>query len=178
MPDYANGKIYKIVNSVNDKVYIGSTTQTLKKRMQAHCGAARLETLTSKLYVAMNKLGVDNFSVVLVKMAPCDGRKELQCIEYSVARKLQKQGARLYNCIMNGKHSNESILRMRGKTGSASPTFKRGSVYHKVNEWPSWVFSWLEDGNRRSISFGINKYGYDEAKQLAEEYRDKIYPID
>ena len=36
MPDYANGKIYKIVNTENEKVYIGSTTQRLWGRMRGH----------------------------------------------------------------------------------------------------------------------------------------------
>jgi len=36
MPDYSQGKIYKIVSSNHSKIYIGSTTQTLKRRFSKH----------------------------------------------------------------------------------------------------------------------------------------------
>ena len=36
MPNYKNGKIYKIVCDETGLTYIGSTTQTLKKRLQQH----------------------------------------------------------------------------------------------------------------------------------------------
>lgn len=31
------GKIYKIVNDINDKVYVGQTIRTLAQRFQKHC---------------------------------------------------------------------------------------------------------------------------------------------
>ena len=34
--DYKNGKIYQILNNVNDAVYVGSTTQPLCKRLYNH----------------------------------------------------------------------------------------------------------------------------------------------
>ena len=36
MVDYGNGKVYKIVCNNTGKVYIGSTTQPLSKRLVAH----------------------------------------------------------------------------------------------------------------------------------------------
>ena len=36
--DYKNGKIYKIVSDLTDKIYIGSTTQPLYKRHSKHKG--------------------------------------------------------------------------------------------------------------------------------------------
>ena len=34
--DYKNGKIYQILNNVNDDIYVGSTCQALSKRMYQH----------------------------------------------------------------------------------------------------------------------------------------------
>lgn len=31
------GKIYKITNKINNKIYIGQTTCTIKERFQKHC---------------------------------------------------------------------------------------------------------------------------------------------
>ena len=34
--NYSNGKIYKILNYIDDQCYVGSTTQALSKRMVWH----------------------------------------------------------------------------------------------------------------------------------------------
>ena len=36
------GKIYKIVNDINDKVYVGQTIRTLKVRFQRHCNFSKV----------------------------------------------------------------------------------------------------------------------------------------
>ena len=36
MPDYQNGKIYMLTTQKNCKIYIGSTTQPLRKRFLKH----------------------------------------------------------------------------------------------------------------------------------------------
>jgi predicted GIY-YIG superfamily endonuclease len=36
MPDYKNGKIYKLWSPQGDEIYIGSTTQSLAKRKAEH----------------------------------------------------------------------------------------------------------------------------------------------
>jgi hypothetical protein len=33
MPDYSNGKIYKLVSDKTDMIYIGSTVRSLKERL-------------------------------------------------------------------------------------------------------------------------------------------------
>ena len=36
MPDYSKGKIYLVRSYKTDEVYVGSTTQTLSRRMSRH----------------------------------------------------------------------------------------------------------------------------------------------
>ena len=36
MTDYSKGKIYKIIDNTNGKIYIGSTVQTLQGRLLGH----------------------------------------------------------------------------------------------------------------------------------------------
>jgi predicted GIY-YIG superfamily endonuclease len=36
MVDYKNSIVYKIISKNTDKIYIGSTTQNLKKRLSKH----------------------------------------------------------------------------------------------------------------------------------------------
>lgn len=53
--------IYKIVNHINNKVYVGQTTRSLKKRWRRHL--SDVNKLDYPIYKAMRKHGVENFSV-------------------------------------------------------------------------------------------------------------------
>lgn len=58
------GFIYKITNSINDKVYIGKTTKTIEKRWRDHIYQSKRERqYNSALYNAMSKYGVDMFRI-------------------------------------------------------------------------------------------------------------------
>ena len=60
MPDYSKGKIYKVLNNINDEIYVGSTVETLSVRMAKHRHTMKRQP-QFKLYEHMNKLGVENF---------------------------------------------------------------------------------------------------------------------
>ena len=60
--DYKNGKIYCIRNTIDDDIYIGSTTQPLSKRMVGHRSDMKSERRRHYiLYQKMNELGIENF---------------------------------------------------------------------------------------------------------------------
>jgi group I intron endonuclease len=60
--------IYKITNSVNDRVYIGLTTCTLAKRWREHLCSANTG-VEKPLYRAMRKYGTANFKIEVVYTA-------------------------------------------------------------------------------------------------------------
>lgn len=53
--------VYKVTNSVNSKVYIGKTIETLEKRKDEHYRNAFNYLLESKFYRAIRKYGFENF---------------------------------------------------------------------------------------------------------------------
>lgn len=56
--------IYKITNTINNKVYIGKTTKTVLERWQEHKNEyTRTRSNKRPLYDAMRKYGIDNFSI-------------------------------------------------------------------------------------------------------------------
>ena len=60
----AYGFIYKITTTASDKVYIGQTTRTIEERYQEHLKARNSKDKnTLHLYLAMNKYGIDTFSI-------------------------------------------------------------------------------------------------------------------
>lgn len=76
------GYIYKITNTVNNKVYIGQTIRTVEERYQRHLYEARCHT-NRPLYDSMNHHGVDNFTVEILVEAPNERLNELEAFYIS-----------------------------------------------------------------------------------------------
>ena len=66
MANYSNGEIYKILNDVDDEVYIGSTTQLLCKRMALHRDR-RHKLHMGELYRHMAAIGAEHFYIELIE---------------------------------------------------------------------------------------------------------------
>ena len=76
--DFKNGKIYCIRNTVDDDIYVGSTTQPLSKRMSKHRCDVKGYKQNRKLYAKMNELGIDSFYIELIEEYPCDNVEQLR----------------------------------------------------------------------------------------------------
>ena len=77
--DYRKGKIYKILNTLDDDCYIGSTTQTLSKRMAKHRKDMHSEVKEDRmLYIEMRIHGSENFYIELVEEYPCENIEQLR----------------------------------------------------------------------------------------------------
>ena len=82
--NYQNGKIYKITADIDEEdgnIYIGSTTQTLCKRMAKHRGDFKLyeKGREKKCYSfdLIKKYGLDRVRIILIENFPCNSREEL-----------------------------------------------------------------------------------------------------
>jgi hypothetical protein len=104
---YEGGKIYKIVDSGNNKVYYGSTINKLNSRFKKHVKAyeywkaGELKTKTSS-FIIFDEFGVDNCMIELVLEYPCNSRTELthkegdyirrnHCVNKLIAGRTNKQ---------------------------------------------------------------------------------------
>lgn len=58
--------IYKITNSINDKIYIGITSKDIKTRFSWHVRDCK-RGVKKKLYSAMREIGIDKFSIELLE---------------------------------------------------------------------------------------------------------------
>jgi hypothetical protein len=74
--NYKNGIIYKIVNNIDDMIYIGSTTTKLCYRMAVHRCKMR-NNYNATLYQHMRKIGIHNFTIVLIEDYPCQNKMQL-----------------------------------------------------------------------------------------------------
>jgi len=75
---YKDGKIYKLVNSVDSNIYVGSTRVTLEIRLTIHRGHARQHRYrNNKVYTHLNSIGWDKIEIKLIEVYPCNSKKEL-----------------------------------------------------------------------------------------------------
>jgi 1,2-phenylacetyl-CoA epoxidase PaaB subunit len=73
--DYNNGKIYQVLNRINNEVYVGSTCQQLSSRMALHRRYSIKHN--GKLYDEMRRLGNEYFYIVLIENYPCGNKDDL-----------------------------------------------------------------------------------------------------
>ena len=80
--DYKNGKIYKIVSDLTDKIYIGSTTQPLCKRHSIHRNNykrfvnGKVGNISSFELVKLGKT-----DIILIEDFPCERKDQLHARE-------------------------------------------------------------------------------------------------
>ena len=79
-PDYSKGKIYKIVNDVDEEVYVGSTVQPLCARLAEHKRKSKQED-SRKCYNHWNGIGWDTVKIILVEDFPCERKEQLEARE-------------------------------------------------------------------------------------------------
>ena len=77
---YNTGKVYKLVNDVDDKIYIGSTCNPLCKRICGHRADAKKHPERS-VYKHLNTIGWPNVHIILIENYPCDNIEQLHSRE-------------------------------------------------------------------------------------------------
>ena len=89
-------KIYKIINDVDNLVYVGSTAlEHINNRMRYHkSDMKRTLKKNFKLYKHMNNIGVNNFKIILLETINTNDKKEIY--------KRERYWINFYNSINNG----------------------------------------------------------------------------
>jgi group I intron endonuclease len=104
--------VYKITNTVNDRVYVGLTTGPLKVRWRQHLSAANTD-VDKPLYRAMRKYGADKFSIEVTYRAT--SIEDLRAAEIRLIGELKahaKDGG--YNLTDHG-HKHGTVDQQKGE---------------------------------------------------------------
>lgn len=121
MPEYENGKIYKICSHQTEKVYVGSTTRPLSERLAQHKGHIKTQYCTSYEILKFNDAYIE-----LIENWPCNNREELR----------QREGyyIRNHNCV--NKHIiGRTLQEWRIDTGKYIPeTCECGGKYTSTHK--------------------------------------------
>lgn len=106
------GKIYIITNDINNKVYIGQTIQSLKKRFSGHCCYSKSDR-SSSMYIkrAIHKYGKDKFHISLLEECSIDSLNEREI--YWISKYDSYYNG--YNLTLGGQSSNNFSLNKLSK---------------------------------------------------------------
>lgn len=142
--------IYKIVNKINGKIYIGQTTRNVELRWLEHIKSSK--TPSSPIHHAINKYGADNFEIILLK-SNIQTIEELNKIEEEQIT-LHKAVELGYNCQAGGHNHalDEGTKAKISKSIKANPT-----KYWKGKRIPKSIKVKISDTKKASKkSLGIN----------------------
>ena len=74
------GIVYKISNTEDDRLYVGTTFGSINVRFSHHKSNVKNEDRKSSkgaLYVAMRELSIDKFKIEVIETVECDNKDEL-----------------------------------------------------------------------------------------------------
>lgn len=77
MTNYRKGKIYKIVNEMTGEIYVGGTSNSLRRRLTTHIHDSIKRPGRILYEHVKNNGGWDNFRMELIEDYPCDTKEEL-----------------------------------------------------------------------------------------------------
>lgn len=176
------GKIYKVINNVDDMVYIGSTIQNkLSNRMSNHRTNAKLNIKKSKFYEHMRLIGIDNFKIILISKEEFDSITDMEKKEFEIINSISNE-KRLNTNFEFGKHCEEHTQKVIRK-GKDNANFKRGCIFEiNKNDINGYLinnisFRWIIDGKQKSKNFSIKKYGKEKAIEMAVKFQNELYPL-
>ena len=158
MPDYKNGKIYKLVGY--GKTYYGSTTQSLNQRKGGH--KRHLDCKSREIF----KLG-DDVDIVLVESYPCNNKEELhqreryyiennECINKVIPMRTEKE----YR-----EDNKEKIKKYREDNKEKNKEWRETNK-DKLKEW----FKQYREDNKEKYKEWIET----NKDKIKEKYKEKI----
>ena len=153
MPNYQDGKLYRILQDGVKTVYIGSTTQTLSQRMAQHRKGLK-HWPNMKLYQLMAQEGVDHFSIELLVDCPCDRREQLH--------RAEGEQIRLHNTI--GEGGCNSIL--AGRTAAE---------YALLPERKAKMIEYKKKPETKTKIFEYEQHQRPKVKSSQKEYREEYF---
>ena len=81
MVDYKNGKIYKLVSNETDKIYIGSTCRSLRKRFFDHKDGFNSSKKSDRYVSSFTLFKLGPVDIILIENYPCDDKQQLHARE-------------------------------------------------------------------------------------------------
>ena len=148
--------IYVIRNKVNNKVYIGQTWQTIKKRFNCHKRHAPNKHLES----AFNKYGLDSFSIEL--LGNCYGQEAADYLEISFIEAYKSTNSKYgYNMKEGGAHGKPTLnarLNMSNSHLSNKIITEEDKIWFAIKKMKKEIIEAIKNDNGNNLN---EKYNLD-----------------
>ena len=169
--DYNNGKIYCIRNHVNDKIYVGSTCQSLSKRMAYHrddcMKSNRYNTL---IYKMMRDLGRDNFYIELIEEYPCENSNQLTRREGELMRELKASLNQVIAGRTRGEYKIDNYEKIK-KTKAISDKKYAEKNKERIKEYQNNYYL----RNRQRILENVRNYTEEQKEEKRRRDRERYH---
>jgi len=167
---YQNGKIYKIWSLETDKIYVGSTCDTLTNRMCKHrldyknWKEGKRNLVTSA--VLFDLVGLENCKLELIHNFPCESKNELEAEEGRVMR-LNK--GLLVNMVIAGRSKAEYYQDNKGQINIKNKEYRDS---HK--EQNKEYMKEYRDLNKEQIKIKQKEYRQQHKQELSIKQSQKM----
>ena len=156
MNKYQNGKIYKIVDVGYNKCYIGSTCESLSKRMAKHRYTYSnylkgKKGATIRSFILFDEYGIDNCKIELIENFPCLNKDEL--------RKREGNFIKETDCL------NKQVA---GRTKEEYRTEFKEFLDEKIKEWNE-----THKEHRRNYEKQYREENVEHKKEYARKYNEE-----
>ena len=147
MPNYKDGKIYKIVCNLTDECYIGSTTEpTLARRLSGHVGSYKSwKAGKSKKVRNYDIIDRGDYKIYLIESYPCNSKDELISREGEIIRQ-NRMSCECINYVTPGRTkkqwNEENIEKLRRQGKEYTEINKEKTKRTKINE--TKMFMWVK----------------------------------
>ena len=116
--------IYKITNTVNNKVYIGQTIRPIQKRFQRHLNDAINHNIDTHFARAIRKYGVDVWTVEQIDSATTQDELTLK----------EQYWIQKYNSVIDGYNETDAIFKCGGNTYKSKTQEELKDISQKISK--------------------------------------------
>lgn len=116
--------IYKISNTINNKIYIGQSSRSVKERFKRHLNDALSNRLDTHFCRAIRKYGPEHFYVETIDAA--SNKNELNEKEH--------YWINYYNSVENGYNETDSMVRCGGNTYLSKTEEEMNDIKEKIRK--------------------------------------------
>jgi hypothetical protein len=163
MTEYKNGKIYKIVDSTNKMIYVGSTTLPLVIRMRVHVSKylhrdkeSNINNSKCSVNYIFDTYGIDKCSIQLIEEYPCNSKFELNKREGQIIRDIRNSIQSIVNKNIAGRTRGEWYIDNKDKKkqyyiDNKAKILKYSSDYYKANKANKILLATIQQTTQRAI---------------------------
>jgi len=144
--------IYRITNSINDKIYVGQTCASLSIRFKDHKNP--VQKGCAKLHRALNKYGRENFRIEAITEAYTQLEADVLEVHFIAKFNTVRNGYNLRSGGSHGKHSESTKIKM---SLAASGKLKSEKHCLKISEAKKGLRASVETRAKMSLAKLGNK---------------------